>query len=57
MTPHVVDIYERGAAAKWAYSADAKIVCAPVVVGNLVGRRNQGAQATASYRSTIRRTH
>ena len=57
MTPYVVDIYERGAAAKWPRSANREVVRPTVVVCNLVSRRNHSAQAAAPYCCAIRGTY
>ncbi len=57
MTPYVVDIYERGAAAKWPRSTYREVARPTVVVCNLVSRRNHSAQAAAPYCSAVRGTY
>ena len=56
MTPHVVDVDERGAAVKWPHSADRQFVRSTRVVGELVSRRDQGPKGATPLCPAIRWT-
>ncbi len=45
MTPHVIDVDQRGAAMQWSHSADRKVVGPTKVVGNLISRGNHSPRA------------
>ena len=49
MTPHVIDVDQRGAAMQWSHSADRKVVGPTKVVGNLISRGDQSAKGAAPF--------
>ena len=57
MTPHVIDVDQRGAAMQWSHSADRKVVGPTKVVGNLISRGNQCAKGSTCHCPGISRTH
>ena len=53
MASYVVDFDEGGAPVDWPQRRDCQSVGLTVIVGDLIGRRDQSAQATAPYHPLI----
>jgi len=56
MTPHVIDVDQRGAAMQGSHSADRKVVGTTKVVGDLISRCDQCAKGATPHCPAIRRT-
>jgi hypothetical protein len=57
MSPHVIDVDQRGAAMQWSHSADRKVVGPIKVVGDLISRGDQSAKGATPLCPAIRWTY
>ena len=57
MTPHVIDIDERGGAEKRPHGADRNFVCLTMIVSELVSCCNQSTKGAAPHCPAVSRAH
>src|SRR6516165_11709408 len=57
MTPHVIDVDQRGASIQWPHGTDCKIVSPIKVVGDLISCGNQCTKGTTPHCPAICWTH